>query len=169
MAGFLSMLPGLMTSVGQSGILGKVADVAGNVLKDIGEGKVSSWGDFGKSLAAGGARALGQQVGNPPMGNQHERAMADVNAELLKRSTNMADKGVVMAPKQSSDVMPKMPFQRPGSSSAPAVPAGRGKDEQLALMKLPFEEKQMVEVRPEKKAKKDKKKKYKKMDKKKKR
>ena len=57
---FKSILPGLLASSGgEGGILSGIKDFAGRVLSDLGSGRVSSGGEFGKSLARAGARALG--------------------------------------------------------------------------------------------------------------
>ncbi|MCK4831049.1 hypothetical protein KA005_85855 [bacterium] len=60
MAGILkSLLPSLLSGSGGGGILSGIKDFAGSVLSDLGSGKVMSGGDFGRSLARAGSRALG--------------------------------------------------------------------------------------------------------------
>ena len=59
MAGFLSMLPGFMSAVNDSGIVSKLADAAGSLASNIAEGKVNSWQDFGKGIVGIGSKLFG--------------------------------------------------------------------------------------------------------------
>lgn len=106
MAGFLSMLPGLFGAAKSSGILDKVANVAGDVLSDIGSGKIGSWGDFGKSLARGGAALLGSPSAAPPP-NPLEVKEAQMNKVLLENSKNAADQHNIMLPASRRDDEPQ--------------------------------------------------------------
>ena len=59
-AGFLQMLPGLLSSAGAGdGFFGTLKRAAGKIFSDIGSGRVNSGADFGRSLARGAGRLLG--------------------------------------------------------------------------------------------------------------
>ena len=114
MAALLSMLPGLLGAVNSSGVIGKISDIAGNVLKDVAEGHIGSWGDLGKSLAAGGARALGTlPKADAYPADGYEQKYAAANLDLLKNSRNAADHHPMMAPMESDSVKVQMPRALP--------------------------------------------------------
>ena len=114
MAALLSMLPGLLGAVNSSGVIGKISDIAGNVLKDVAEGHIGSWGDLGKSLAAGGARALGTlPKADAYPADGYEQKYAAANLDLLKNSRNAADHHPMMAPMESDLVKVQMPRALP--------------------------------------------------------
>lgn len=83
MAGFLQFLPSLLSSAASNeGLIGSLKNAVGNVFSDIGEGKVGSGADFGKSLARGAATLLGHKSNaadtiNSQMANAETRNVAD--------------------------------------------------------------------------------------------
>lgn len=138
MAGFLQMLPGLLSSVGSNeGFLGGLKDAAANIFDDLGSDKVNSGKDFGQSLARGVATVL--KGGNPKTPTvDHMRAVAhdiedDEDREIarnavdtfsgalaghgLNRHQNAADDQMVrIMPQNAADMSLAMPSRQSGSS-----------------------------------------------------
>lgn len=88
MAGILSMIPGLISGAKSSGILDTLKNAAGSVLSDLGSGRVSSWADFGKSLARSGAKALGAEV---PEHDQKVSSSIAATKAVLDHGNNAAN------------------------------------------------------------------------------
>lgn len=82
-AGLLAQLPGLLSMGQSSGFFDTIKNIAGNVLGDLGSGKVHSGSDFGQSLARAGASALGI--------HPKDESMMKLNARLAQTSQNAAD------------------------------------------------------------------------------
>ncbi len=100
MAGFLSMLPGILSAAGGSGgLLDKIKNVAGEVLNDLGSGVVTSGKDFGQSLARAGAHAL---LGTSPQDAIDKR----LAAHTMKTTTNPADDQVSHVPPSFTATQP---------------------------------------------------------------
>jgi hypothetical protein len=120
MAGFLSMLPNLVSGLGGGGgILNSIKNAAGNVLSDVGEGKVSSWGDFGKSLARAGAGLLGVNKDLPIQDNNNSNADY-VNKKILESGKNAANETTMI--QQAADRQPKGVVITPQSMGAAYKP-----------------------------------------------
>lgn len=69
----MNVLTGLLASLGgPQKILSKAADFVGDVLEDVGSGRVKSFSDFGQSLARSGARVLKGPLGQPVKQIEHD-------------------------------------------------------------------------------------------------
>lgn len=156
MAGFLSMLPGLfgramlgkekisdLTSEDKDkaagnllGIFDTVKGAIGNVLSDVGSGNVNSWGDFGKSLARSGAKALGVDV---PHGDAKVGSSLAINQKVLDDS-NSANNGTTMIVPNHPRNGAHIPYV--STYKAPEVPMAApanmvGQHEDIAPVKAP--------------------------------
>lgn len=120
MAGFLSMLPNLVSG-GGGGILSSLKNAAASVLGDVGSGKVSSWGDFGKSLARAGSNLLGGGGGDRSLPVQDTSNADYVNRRVLDMGKNAANETTVI--QQSKDMQPKGVEITPTSMAPYKAPA----------------------------------------------
>lgn len=106
-AGILAQLPGLLAAGQSSGFFDTIKNIAGNILGDLGAGRVHSGAEFGQSLARAGASALGF--------HPKDDAMFKLNAKLAERSTNAADRRSV-----GGDVNSTMKRATPYDMSSPS-------------------------------------------------
>lgn len=97
MAGFLSQLPNLLGAAKGSGILDSLKGAVGNILSDVGSGKVASWGDFGRSLARSGAKLLGVDS-SPPVQDNHTTEADNLNKKITENSNNAANLTTMIQP-----------------------------------------------------------------------
>lgn len=138
MAGFLSMLPGLFGSMLKTGgsdkTLGLLNDVMakgessglfssigkgiGNVLADIGGGKVNSWGEFGKSVARSAAPVFGYEAGTTPMADSKVSSAIEINKQLLENSPSAAIHRTMIVPEHPKPAI--APFM--SQYKAPEIP-----------------------------------------------
>lgn len=122
MAGFLQMIPGLLSSVGaDEGFFGNLKKAAGRVFSDIGSGKVNSGADFGRSLARGAGRLLGIDADDDQKVADADglKSVSDSNQARLM-ATSMASK-----PVNAAD-MGQVSMRH--ESVSPDVDVGRGRE-----------------------------------------
>jgi hypothetical protein len=157
MAGFLSMLPGLFGSMlksggsdktmglldgvmgegKSSGLFGSIGKGIGNVLSDIGGGKVNSWGDFGRSVAKSAAPVFGYEVGTSPASDSKVSSSIEINKKILEDSPSAAVHRTMIVPEHPKPAIapfmsqykaPEVPMSAPADSNGQHTDA-YGRDE----------------------------------------
>lgn len=126
MAGFLSqLLPGLLAggtdggSSGGGGLISSLKNAAGQIFNDLGQGRVNSGADFGKSLARGVAGIFG--VGGDAPKNAADKIENDISSVSNMATTNAADNGAIVnkpladyhAPQMAHDKMEHAKIEPP--------------------------------------------------------
>lgn len=128
MASFLaSMLPGLLSANQNTGsnvggnIISSLKDSAGQILNDLGSGKVNSWTDFGKSLARGASNLLGFK----PPHNAADRIDSQMAGAGNGGSLNAADSQPIMSKKINDIYTPTKLVLPTTHHNTPHITVGR--------------------------------------------
>lgn len=114
----MGLLDNVMGEGKSSGLFGSIGKGIGNVLSDIGGGKVNSWGDFGRSVAKSAAPVFGYESGTTPMADSKVSSAVEINKQLLENSPSAAVHRTMIVPEHPKQAI--VPFM--SQYKAPEVP-----------------------------------------------